>query len=132
MLSRFQIKRGVNYPRVPGALFKDTRKHVKAHVLAPTKDMVTRYLSQPTLDTWQWFQREYLLELQKRADERPEEFEELRRLAQTGDYYLGCSCPTPRNPLPCRCHTIVALEFMKERYPDLNVEFTQYPYLETK
>jgi hypothetical protein len=43
-------------------------------------------------------------------------------LANNNDVYLGCSCPTKRNPDVNRCHTVLALRFMKRKYPGLKVE----------
>jgi hypothetical protein len=128
MLGRFQLKRGVAYPKAKGAQFKDTRKHT-SHVLAPPTPLVKAYFQSPTLEAWQKFQTGYLQALRERFRKTPERFEELRELATSGDYYLGCNCPTTKNPFPCRCHTIVAIEFLKELYPDLEVDFNQYPYL---
>lgn len=49
-------------------------------------------------------------------------------LARRPDVYLGCSCPTKTNPDVRRCHTWLALEFIRERCPDLDVRFTEQPY----
>jgi hypothetical protein len=35
--------------------------------------------------------------------------------------YLGCSCPSRANPDVQRCHTVLALQFMKKKYPKLRV-----------
>ena len=43
--------------------------------------------------------------------------------AQRADGCIGCNCPTKANPDPNRCHTVLALRFMDERYPDLDVEY---------
>ena len=42
-------------------------------------------------------------------------------LARRHDVYLGCNCPTARQPDVLRCHTVLALAFLRERYPDLSV-----------
>ena len=39
------------------------------------------------------------------------------------DVLLGCSCPTKKQPDVNRRHTVQALAFMVERYPDLDVRF---------
>ena len=46
----------------------------------------------------------------------------LAQLATDNDVFLGCNCPTKKNPIPGRCHTYLALEFMKMKYPKLDVE----------
>ena len=47
----------------------------------------------------------------------------LAALASERDVYLGCNCPTKANPRVDRCHTALALRFMKERFPELEVVF---------
>lgn len=130
MLGRFQIKRKVAFPRASGSVFKDSRKHT-SHVFAPAKELVISYLRNPTLESWQTFQREYIRILRERLLSMPEKFEGIHRHAESGNYYIGCNCPTRTNPFLCRCHTVLALEFMKETYPDLEVDFTVFPYLNT-
>ena len=46
-------------------------------------------------------------------------------LARRPDVYLGCSCPTKTNPDVRRCHTWLALEFIRERCPELDVRFPE-------
>ena len=45
------------------------------------------------------------------------------KMAKEKDVFLGCSCPTRKNPDVNRCHTVLALQFMKENFPELEVEF---------
>ena len=37
--------------------------------------------------------------------------------AKVSDVYLGCSCPTAKNPDVRRCHTVLALKFMHAHAP---------------
>ena len=53
------------------------------------------------------------------ADPRP--FDALADLSRAGDVWLGCSCPTAKNPDVRHCHTTLALELMRAGYPDLDV-----------
>jgi hypothetical protein len=46
-------------------------------------------------------------------------------MAQFHDVWLGCNCPTAKNPDVRRCHTVLALQFMKERYPALEVRIPE-------
>ena len=41
--------------------------------------------------------------------------------AASNDVFLGCNCPTKKNPILGRCHTYLALEFMQKKYPSLDV-----------
>ena len=42
---------------------------------------------------------------------------------RTEEVYLGCSCPTKKNPNVNHCHTVLALRFMSEHYPALDIVF---------
>jgi hypothetical protein len=55
------------------------------------------------------------------ADDRTP-FDELAELARDNDVWLGCSCPTAKQPDVRRCHTTLALTFMKQHYRDLDVQ----------
>jgi hypothetical protein len=93
-------------------------------VLRPSAEAVTRYLAgDATAADWQRFERDYLSLLAQRFSEDRQPFDELARLARERDLYLGCNCPTRKNPDVRRCHTVLALGFMKSKYPDLVVEF---------
>jgi len=61
--------------------------------------------------------------LEERWEADPTPFNDLAGLAIGEDVYIGCSCPTTKNPEVNHCHTVLALKFMKERYPALEVEF---------
>jgi hypothetical protein len=37
--------------------------------------------------------------------------------------HLGCSCPTAKNPDVMRCHTVLALRFMRAHYPALDIRY---------
>ena len=50
-------------------------------------------------------------------------FDELAELARNNDVYLGCNCPTQRQPDVRHCHTVLALAFLRQHYPDLDVRF---------
>jgi uncharacterized protein YeaO (DUF488 family) len=114
------MARGVPASRLPKGLRQDTRKHTH-HVLRPSEEMVERYLAAPGDKTWQAFAKAYRALVAQRfaADRRP--FDELAALARTRDVHLGCSCPTAHNPDVRRCHTWLALEFMRAHYPELDV-----------
>ena len=124
MLARYKIYRGTRPPGepLPNGVRQDTRKHTK-HCLRPPEDIVTDYLANPTPSAWIRLEAEYLRILKRRYDENAQPFDELARLATADDVFIGCSCPTKKNPDMNRCHTNLALQFMKERYPDLRVEF---------
>jgi hypothetical protein len=82
--------------------------------------MVTELLAEPD-SGWPTFRERYerLLDDRFAADSAP--FDELAEMARSGDVHLGCNCPTKRQPDVMRCHTVLALAFMRERYPDLVV-----------
>lgn len=103
---------------------QDTRKHTR-HVLRPTQALVKAYLAAPGEAAWRRFAAGYraLLEERFAGDRRP--FDELAGLASSRDVYLGWSCPTRANPSVRRCHTWLALEFFRRRYPDLDVRMPE-------
>jgi hypothetical protein len=82
---------------------------------------VTGFLADPSAENWDRFESDYLEILNTRFDEDSAPFDRIAALARTTDVYLGCSCPTAKNPDPNRCHTILALGFMKNKFPDLEV-----------
>jgi hypothetical protein len=122
-LYRYRIVRGKRPPGdpLPSGERQDTRKHTR-HVLRPPAEAVVRYLDDPTDDAWEDLRRSYLDLLEQRFLENREPFDELAALAGEKDVYLGCNCPTKINPVE-RCHTVLALKFMKRRYPGLEVVF---------
>ena len=124
MLARYKIYRGKPPAdaSVPVGVRQDTRKHTR-HCLRPREEMVLQYLANPSAEAWARFETSYLREIQRRWEADPTPFDELAELAAAKDVYLGCSCPTSKNPDVNRCHTVLALKFMKARYPALEVEF---------
>ena len=124
MLARYKIYRG-KLPAnaaLPAGIRQDTRKHTR-HCLRPPADAVTDYLIDPTAAAWKSFALHYRRCLQQRWETDRTPFEELASLAATERVFLGCSCPTKKNPNVQRCHTVLALKFMKERFPTLDVQF---------
>lgn len=124
MLARYKINRGRRPPSdpLPDGIRKDIRWRT-SHVLRPGEGMVKAYLVSLDEKSWRTFRKAYraLLEERYRKDRTP--FDELARAASEGDVFIGCSCPTKANPRVDRCHTVLALEFMKHKYPKLQVKF---------
>jgi hypothetical protein len=85
--------------------------------------MVTEFLSGSVADPWQIFKHRYLTLIRRRFQEDRTLFDTLAADAMCSNVYLGCSCPTQRNPDVRQCHTYPALEFMGQSYPDLLVVF---------
>jgi uncharacterized protein YeaO (DUF488 family) len=123
MLARYKIYRGKPPAGAqrPEGIRQDSRKHTR-HCLRPSKEIVSEYLTNPSGEAWNKFESSYLRSLEERwgADSTP--FDDLADLATNENVYIGCSCPTARNPNVQHCHTVLALKFMKERYPALEVE----------
>ena len=105
---------------LPNGIRQDTRYRTK-HVLRPTQEIGEAYLAGPTEAAWEILKRQYeaLLEERFHADRMP--FDKLAELATDNDVFLGCSCPTKKNPIIGRCHTFLALVFMQEKYPEMEV-----------
>lgn len=120
MLGRYTMHRGKR-PDVTGVRM-DTRKHTK-HCLRPAVHMVVKYLSGDAGYSWEQFRRDYLQLVSERFAEDRRPFDVLAERAGTEDVFLGCSCPTKKNPNVNHCHTVVALEFMHEHYPNLDIRF---------
>jgi hypothetical protein len=99
----------------------DTRKHTQ-HVLRPEGARVEALLEDPSAAAFKRFATAYLALLEARFKTERVRFDELAELAGTEDVYLGCNCPTAKNPDVQRCHTVLALSFMKKKYPKLRVE----------
>lgn len=124
MLARYRIARGARAPDdpLPDGIRQDTRKHTR-HVLRPTSALVLALLDDSSVEAFARFERGYRALLEQRlATERPR-FDELAELARNNHVYLGCNCPTQRQPDVRRCHTVLALTFLREQYPDLDVRF---------
>lgn len=121
MLARYSIVRGAPASTLPRGVRQDTRKHTK-HVLRPLPEMVDAVLGHADDDAaWRAFAKEYRALLGARFRDDRAAFDAIAARARTEDVYLGCSCPTAKNPDVRRCHTVLALAFMKERYPELDV-----------
>lgn len=124
MLARYRIVRGgrpSNEP-LPDGIRQDTRKHTR-HVLRPTRELVQALLDDPTRH--EAFARGYRALLEQRYEAERDRFDELARLARSANVYLGCNCPTARQPDVLHCHTAIALAFLRDRYPDLDVRLPQ-------
>ena len=124
MLARYQIIRGKRPPGspLPDGVRVDARKHTRS-VLAPEEKSVVAYLTAPSAAAFRRFSTEYRALLEKRFRERRAEFDELATSAASSDIYIGCNCPTKANPDVQHCHTVLALHFMKKKYPKLKVVF---------
>ena len=122
MLARYKIYRGkrpADDP-LPEGVRKDTRKHTR-HCLRPAAEAVARYLAAPSAESWAEFSADYLQTLAQRFADDQTLFDELAKAATDGEVHIGCSCPTAKNPDVNHCHTVLALQFMSQQYPDLDV-----------
>ena len=124
MLARYRIVRGTRSPDdpLPDGIRQDTRKHTR-HVLRPTAALVFGLLEDASAQGYARFERGYRELLKQRFATERARFDELAELARSNDVYLGCNCPTQRQPDVRRCHTLLALAFLRDHYPDLNVQF---------
>jgi len=123
MLARYRMARGKRPPDdpLPDGRRVDVRKHT-THVLAPEAAMVERFLVDTTdPERIARFETDYVALLETRFAEDRGPFDALAAEARGGDVYLGCSCPTQSQPDVRRCHTVLALRFMKRRYRALSV-----------
>ena len=122
MLGRYRIVRGKRPEGdpLPEGTRQDTRKHT-SHVLRPDADKVQAYLRAPGEAAWRAFTREYRRTLDKRWRTERDRFEEIAELARSTDLWLGCSCPTTKNPDVRHCHTFLALQYLEKKYPDLRI-----------
>ena len=116
------MRRGAPSEALPEGVRQDTRKHTR-HVLRPEADAVAEYLAAPSEDAWRRFAARYAETVEARFERDRRPFDELAALATRTTVHLGCSCPTRRVPDVRRCHTWLALEFMRARYPELEVRF---------
>lgn len=99
----------------------DIRKHTK-HVLRPDPKLVEAFLRSPSDErAAARFANAYRRSLQERFAADSSAFEALADAAREGDVYLGCSCPTKRQPDVMRCHTVLALRFFAEHFDDIDV-----------
>jgi len=122
MLARYRIVRGrrPDDDPLPDGVRQDTRKHTR-HVLRPSAELVAALLADPSEPSFRRFASGYRALLEQRFGSERERFDALARLAREQHVYLGCNCPTERQPDVRRCHTALALAFLRERYPDLDV-----------
>ena len=118
MLARYSMVRGKKSADMPRRLREgvrvDTRKHTK-HCLRPPEAAVSEYLADPSDDAFERFRAAYLEAVEARFAHDPAEFAALAERARNEDVFLGCSCPTAKNPDVRRCHTALALE--RDSYP---------------
>ncbi|MEW4456367.1 hypothetical protein AB1L30_27135 [Bremerella sp. JC817] len=126
MLSRYTIyrRRPADAGPLPEGVRQDTRYRTR-HILRPTQEMVEAYLGQTGDDHFARFRRDYLVLLDQRFTDDRAGFDQLAELALQEDVYLGCSCPTQKNPDVRHCHTWLALQFMQTHYPELEVWFPE-------
>ena len=122
MLARYQITRGKTSVLAEGVARRDIRAHRKT-LLSPTSAMVKEYLKSPTDAGWKDFETQYNKILVQRFKTRRQEFDTLAEVARNEPLYIGCNCPTKQNPDVNRCHTVMALKFLKKNYPGLEVVF---------
>jgi uncharacterized protein YeaO (DUF488 family) len=121
VLARYQIVRGRRSQSapLPEGMREDTRKHTR-HVLRPPEALVAAFLADVD-HGWEAFRRGYLDALEERYATDRGPFEELAERASKANVFLGCNCPTKHQPDVGRCHTVLALGFMKERFPELEI-----------
>ncbi len=120
MLARYQIVRGQPRSELPDGHRIDTRMHVH-HVLSPDAEAVLALLDDPTERAFREFATAYAALLEARFRSERARFDALAEESRARDVYLGCNCPTRKNPDVRRCHTALALAFMRRKYPDLDV-----------
>lgn len=123
MLARYRIVRGARPADdpLPAGVRQDTRKHTR-HVLRPEAEQVARLLADPSEASFERFRAAYLAALERRYRQDRKPFDALCELARTADVFIGCNCPTRQQPDVRRCHTYLALSFLSERYPELDVQ----------
>ena len=122
MIGRYRIVRGRRSPDdpLPEGIRQDTRKHTR-HLLRPEPEMVRRMLEADPGAGFARFRTEYLALLEARFETNRLAFDALAELAARAHVYLGCNCPTRRQPDVRHCHTWLALDFLSARYPQLDV-----------
>ena len=122
MLARYTIyrRRPKNAGPLPDGIRQDSRWRTK-HILRPTQEIVEAFLENPTDKAWGKTSDAYRALLMARYRKDRESFEALAKLATVNDVFIGCSCPTKKNPDARRCHTWLALEFMRQTFPALDV-----------
>jgi hypothetical protein len=124
MVNRYKVcrrKRPAGEP-LPNGLRRDTRKHTR-HCLRPSAELVNQFLGQPSSASRKDFATEYWRTLIARYEEDPAPFDRPAKLASKDEIYIGCSCPTKKNPEVDYCHTVLALRLIAGNYPELDVEY---------
>jgi len=123
MLSRYQMVRGKRPPDnpLPAGERLDTRKHTH-HFLRPETRHVEALIADPSEESFRRFERQYLATIANRFEQNRGPFDALAARASEVNVFLGCSCPTSWNSDVRRCHTTLALRFMKKKYPRLRVQ----------
>ena len=124
MLGRYRIVRGARSAEdpLPAGQRQDTRKHTR-HILRPSAELVQRFLQQPSESGFAAFRAGYLRLLEERFRQDRTPFDALCGLALENDVFLGCNCPTAKQPDVRHCHTYLALGFLAERYPELKLRW---------
>lgn len=121
MLGRYTIVRGATRASYPAGIRQDTRKHTR-HFLAPTPELVAEvFANRRSATAWDAYADRYRALIDARYTADPARFRLLATMARWHDVWLGCSCPSSKNPDVMRCHTVIALRFMKERFPSIAI-----------
>ena len=107
---------------MPDGIRKDTRWRPN-HILSPSEKLVKKYLADPHEAAWRKFKQEYMKLLERRFKKDGSAFVKFAQLAMEHNVFIGCSCPTKVNPDITHCHTYLALQFMKKKFPKLHVVF---------
>jgi hypothetical protein len=124
MIGRYRIVRGkrpADDP-LPDGERQDTRKHTR-HILRPSAELVARFLGQPDAEGFTAFRAGYLQLLGERFRADREPFDALCERALRRDVFIGCNCPTTKQPDVTHCHTYLALGFLAKHYPQLKVQW---------
>jgi hypothetical protein len=124
VLARYHIVRGKRSPDdpLPKGHRMDTRKHTRS-ILRPEAENVIALLADPTPENFRVYAQAYERLLEQRFSDDRRAFDELAYEARIADVFIGCNCPTEKNPDVNHCHTVLALRFMKRKYPELEVVF---------
>ncbi len=121
MLARYTIVRGAPASSLPDGVRQDTRKHT-SHVLRPSAEIVESVLGRgASEEAWRSYPARYRALLDERFAQDRAPFDLIAKMARFHDVWLGSNCPTKKQPDVTRCHTVLALAWMKERYPELDV-----------
>ena len=124
MLSGYRMQRGLPAAQLPQGIRQDTRKHTR-HILRPEAEFVREFFADPSDAVWRQSMDRYRAELERRFAQDRAPFDALADLARRENVFIGCSCPTRLVPDVRKCHTWTALEFMHEKYPNLEVRMPE-------